>query len=350
MASASEKDDGERDVRVVHVQHAGRVGGDPEDRPDREVDVPGDDDDRLADREQRDDRGAREDLLEVRGAEEEVVVERRRRRRRSRARARCRARGSARGTRRARASRSAARRRSAPRRPTSRGLLDQPRRGAHDRVLVRLRARELAHDAALEQHDDRGRPCRAPRAARTRSSGRRRPARRARRAGGAPRPSCRRRCRASARRRSAASACAPSHFASTIFCWLPPESVQTGFVSFAYFSCRRSAQSRAKRALGAAEDEPASLNAVERGERDVALDREVHHEALLAPVLGHERRCRPPSRPSASPAAAACRRSRPSRRPSGRCRRSRARPRSGRRRRARRARRSRRSARRRRRR
>ena len=61
---------------MVHVQHPGRVRGDPEDRPDREVDVPGDDDDRLADREQRDDGGAREDLLDVRGAEEEMVVER----------------------------------------------------------------------------------------------------------------------------------------------------------------------------------------------------------------------------------------------------------------------------------
>ena len=38
-----------------------------------------------------------------------------------------------------------------------------------------------------------------------------------------------------------------SHFASTAFCWLPPESVQTGFVSRPYFSCSRSAQSVAKR-------------------------------------------------------------------------------------------------------
>ena len=38
-----------------------------------------------------------------------------------------------------------------------------------------------------------------------------------------------------------------SHFASTTFCWLPPESVQTGLVSLPYLSCRRSAQSRANR-------------------------------------------------------------------------------------------------------
>ena len=46
----------------------------------------------------------------------------------------------------------------------------------------------------------------------------------------------------------------PSHLASTVFCWLPPESVQTGFVSFAYFSRRRSAQSRAKARSEPAED------------------------------------------------------------------------------------------------
>ena len=51
----------------------------------------------------------------------------------------------------------------------------------------------------------RGRPCRAPPGARTRSSARRRPGLRARRGGDAPRPSCRRRCPASARRRSAGS-------------------------------------------------------------------------------------------------------------------------------------------------
>ncbi len=73
-----EKHDRQRDVRMVHVQHAGRVGGDAEHRPDREVDVARNDDDRLADREQGDDRRARKNLLDVRRAEEEVVVDRRR--------------------------------------------------------------------------------------------------------------------------------------------------------------------------------------------------------------------------------------------------------------------------------
>src|SRR5262249_48385442 len=36
-----------------------------------------------------------------------------------------------------------------------------------------------------------------------------------------------------------------SHFASTVFCWLPPESVQTGLVRRPYFSWSRIAQSRA---------------------------------------------------------------------------------------------------------
>ena len=38
-----------------------------------------------------------------------------------------------------------------------------------------------------------------------------------------------------------------SHFASTVFCWLPPESVQTGFVKRPYLSFSRTAQSAAKR-------------------------------------------------------------------------------------------------------
>ena len=157
--------------------------------------------------------------------------------------------------------------------------------------------------------------------------------RRARRAGGAPRPSCRRRCRASARRRSAATGRRASHLASTTFCWLPPESVQTGFVSRPYLSCSRGAQSAANRRSAAARDQPSRGARRERGERDVALDREVHHEPLLAAVLGHEPDPGRHRAPSASPAAARARRSPPRRRRSGRCRRSRARPRCGRRRR-----------------
>ena len=84
-----------------------------------------------------------------------------------------------------------------------------------------------------------------------------------------------------------------------------------------------------------------AANAVERGERDVALDREVHHQALLAAVLGDERDAGGHRRRRRSRRQRLARRSRPTRRPSGRSRRSRARPPSGRRRRARRARRSR---------
>ena len=65
-------------MRVVHVEHTGRIRGDAEHRPDREVDVPGDDHDRLADCEQGDDRRARKDLLHVRRTEEVRIVDRRR--------------------------------------------------------------------------------------------------------------------------------------------------------------------------------------------------------------------------------------------------------------------------------
>src|SRR2546423_12782630 len=61
---------------MMRVEHPDRVRGDAEHRADREVDVSRDDDDGFADREQGDDRGAREQLLDARGAEEEVVVDR----------------------------------------------------------------------------------------------------------------------------------------------------------------------------------------------------------------------------------------------------------------------------------
>ena len=67
-------------------------------------------------------------------------------------------------------------------------------------------------------------------------------------------------------------------------------------------------------ALGAAEDEAASTNGVEGCQRDVALDREVHDEALLPPVLGDEPDSRRHRRRGRARRAGACRRSRPSRR------------------------------------
>ena len=78
MPSRHDEDEHQRDVRVVAEQDAGGVGRDAEHRPDREVDVAGDDHDRLADREERDDRRTREQLLHARGAEEVGVVDGRR--------------------------------------------------------------------------------------------------------------------------------------------------------------------------------------------------------------------------------------------------------------------------------
>ena len=122
-----------------------------------------------------------------------------------------------------------------------------------------------------------------------------------------------------------------------------PRASRPGSSAFAYFKRSRRAQSFAKLRSKLRRISPPRRTRVERGERDVALDREIHHEALLAPVLGDEtdagcHRCRRRAR-----RAAVCRRSRPIRHPSGRSRRSPARPPSDRRRRGQRARRSRRS-------
>ncbi len=79
-----------------------------------------------------------------------------------------------------------------------------------------------------------------------------------------------------------------SHFASTTFCWFPPESELTGFESRPYLICSRVAQSRREPALGNRGEEAELHQPPERRERDVAHDRRAHHEALLAAVLGHE--------------------------------------------------------------
>ena len=96
-----------------------------------------------------------------------------------------------------------------------------------------------------------------------------------------------------------------SHLARTTFCWLPPESELTGFESAAVLDlqpqrpsrrrtrarCERGASRRGCRRLSEAS---AMLRAID----------ELHHEPLLAAVLGHEADRPPPSPPSASRAEA----------------------------------------------
>ena len=62
---------------MAGVELTGRISGNAEHRPDREVDVACDDDDSLADREERDDGRGGQHLLDVREAEEPVIVDRR---------------------------------------------------------------------------------------------------------------------------------------------------------------------------------------------------------------------------------------------------------------------------------
>ena len=155
-------------------------------------------------------------------------------------------------------------------------------------------------------------------------------ARPARSAAGGPRPWCRRRCRASARRRSAPSARSRATWPARPSAGCRRRASPTGSSSRWYLSWSLRAPTRAASAFSAAERiRPPRDSAPMPGQRRVARDREVHHEALLAAVLGHEpdagahrgaRACRP---------AAAGRRPRRGRRPRGRCRRSRGRPRCG---------------------
>ncbi len=328
---------------MVHVEHPGRVRRDAEHGADREVDVARDDHDRLADREQRDDRRAREDLLDVRRAEEVRIVDRgraddehEREHDAELAEAQQRLGDAVRALRRLDGLLLLGERRHAASSTIAGGR-------AHDRVLVGLGSRRTRARRCPRTARRCGRPCRAPRAARTRSSAPRRPR------------------AASSESRRCTSAFVPtsiprvgsstissvgsraSHFASTTFCWLPPESVQAGFVSLPYFSCSRMRPVPREVPLGSARDQRRRGGRCRaRRARCCARSR----SPSRAPAGGGPRgraRSRRPSPRSASPAAATCRRSRPTRRPSGRSRRSPARPRSARRRRARRARRSRRS-------
>ena len=106
-----------------------------------------------------------------------------------------------------------------------------------------------------------------------------------------------------------------SHLASTTFCWLPPERTSTGSRRRWYLSCRRAAHSSASAVLVGAEDQPEPRERAQPGERRVARDGEVHHEALLAAVLGHEADAGPHRRAAGGRAAAAGRRPRRGPRP-----------------------------------
>jgi hypothetical protein len=69
---AGQEHDRDGDARVLAEQARGQVGRQPEDRPHRQVDVPADHHHRLAQRQQREDRGVDQHELDVRRAEEPV--------------------------------------------------------------------------------------------------------------------------------------------------------------------------------------------------------------------------------------------------------------------------------------
>ena len=79
-----------------------------------------------------------------------------------------------------------------------------------------------------------------------------------------------------------------SHLPSTTFCWLPPDSVPTLSLSRWYFSCSRAAHSSASEFSSLLRISPSARERAQARQRRVARDREVHHEPLLAAVLGHE--------------------------------------------------------------
>ncbi len=81
--------------------------------------------------------------------------------------------------------------------------------------------------------------------------------------------------------------CVASHLAITTFCWLPPDSVPTSWLSEA---ARRSSRSvyvaRQREFLGQLQE--AGLRGLaQRGQRDVLEDRQADDDALLAALLGH---------------------------------------------------------------
>ena len=121
------------------------------------------------------------------------------------------------------------------------------RGGVHDRVLRGLGARNVGETRPSDMTSDA--VGHAEHLGQLRRDHQHRDAlrRRARRAAGAPRPWRRRRCRASARRGSGARARRASHLREHGLLLVAARELQTGLRSRPYLSCRRSAQSRAKR-------------------------------------------------------------------------------------------------------
>ena len=150
------------------------------------------------------------------------------------------------------------------------------------------RAAELGGQPALVHHQDAVGHARAPRAARRRSSAPRDPgprARDSRRWTSALVPTSMPRVGSST---ISSFGFVASHLASTTFCWLPPDSVPTGSSSRWYLSCSLVPHSLASAFSAAERIRPPLASDAEPRQRRVARDREVHHEALLAAVLGHE--------------------------------------------------------------
>ena len=83
-----------------------------------------------------------------------------------------------------------------------------------------------------------------------------------------------------------------SHFASTTFCWLPPERYPIGLSSSGTLICEPLDQVRARRVApgrgSAAAASRLSRNRRSVGRRDVLADRERVHGALVLPVLGQQ--------------------------------------------------------------
>ena len=112
----------------------------------------------------------------------------------------------------------------------------------------------------------------------------------------------------------------PSHLASTTFCWLPPDSWDTGSMSRPYLRLQPDRPVGRERPFRRRPDQAALAQPAERGERHVLLHRHVHDQALLPAVLGDEADARGHRAGRRGLGAAAGRASAPRPRRSGRCR------------------------------